>query len=355
MKPQRDGARIAVFRALQLGDMLCAVPALRALRAAQPTAHITLIGLPWAAGFADRFCSCLDDFMPFPGADGFPEQPVDEVKLADFYLAARRRNFDLAIQLHGSGNHSNAVVAALGARATAGFVPDAKQAASPDDGWIRWPDTLPEVERCLQLMAHLGYASQDTALEFPLDRSERDEWRLLRRAYGLEAGAYVCVHQGARLQSRRWPSQRFAAVANQLAAQGWRIVLTGTAAESGLAEEFGSHMQHPFADLCGHTSLGALAACIADSRLLICNDTGVSHIAAAMRAPSLVIACGSEVARWAPLNRQLHTVIADYPPCRPCMFDVCPYTHACALAIDAAQIASAALHRLKTTETADAS
>jgi ADP-heptose:LPS heptosyltransferase len=87
---------------------------------------------------------------------------------------------------------------------------------------------------------------------------------------------------------------------------------------------------------------------------LICNDTGVSHIAAAVQAPSLVVACGSEVLRWAPLNRQLHVVIADYPPCRPCMFDVCPYTHACALTIDAAQVASAALQRLKTTEAADA-
>jgi ADP-heptose:LPS heptosyltransferase len=354
MKPQRDGARIAVFRALQLGDMLCAVPALRTLRAGQPTAHITLIGLPWAASFAHRVCSYLDDFMPFPGADGFPEQPVDEAQLADFYRAARRCDFDLAIQLHGSGKHSNAVVAALGARAIAGFVPGASQSASPAEGWIRWPEALPEVERCMQLMTHLGCASQGTALEFPLDRSERDEWRMLRRTYGLEAGAYVCVHPGARLQSRRWPSQRFAAVATQLAAQGWRIVLTGTTAEIGLAEEFRSHMRHPFVDLCGRTSLGALAACISNSRLLICNDTGVSHVAAAVRAPSLVVACGSEVLRWAPLNRQLHTVIADYPPCRPCMFDVCPYTHACALAIDTQQVASAALQLLKTAEGADA-
>lgn len=354
MKPHRDQRRIAVFRALQLGDMLCAVPALRALRAGEPTAHITLIGLPWAAAFAQRFDRYIDDFMPFPGASGFPEQAPGEAQLADFYRAAQLHNFDLAIQLHGSGTYSNAVVAALGASATAGFAPDAGKAASSAGGWTRWPESLPEVERYVQLMTHLGYPSQGTTLEFPLERSEREDWRMLCRSQGIEQDSYVCIHPGARMQSRRWPSSRFAAVANQLAGQGWRIVLTGTAEEASLAKEFARHMDYPFVDLCGRTSLGVLAACIADSRLLICNDTGVSHIAAAMGAASLVVACGSEVARWAPLNRQLHTVIADYPPCRPCMFDICPYTHSCALAIDAQQVANAAVRRLNTTEAADA-
>ena len=332
-------ARIAVFRALQLGDMLCAVPALRALRAGEPKACITLIGLPWAADFAHRFSRYIDDFMPFPGAPGLPEQAADAARLKAFYDAAGRRRFDLSIQMHGSGQVSNALAAALGARRTVGFVEE--RAGCKD--WLPWPRQLPEIERCIALMGHLGYGSRGKELEFPLDEADRMAWRTICDKHGLRIGGYVCVHPGARMPSRRWPVERFAAAAGQLGERGWPIVLTGTPAEAPLAQAFGRRIDAPFIDLCGGTTLGALAMLIARSRLLLCNDTGVSHIAAAVRTPSLVVACGSDVARWAPLERDLHVVLADYPPCRPCMHQVCPIGHPCAFAVDSGQVARAAL------------
>lgn len=338
--------RIAVFRALQLGDMLCAVPALRALRIGEPAARITLIGLPWAKDFARRFSRYIDDFMPFPGAPGFPEQDIDPQRLAAFYVAARQRRFDLSIQLHGSGERSNAVVAALGATQAAGFVAADARGVPARENFLRWPQHLPEVERHVSLMSHLGYRSAGSELEFPLDSADATELRSLYDQHGLRAARYVCVHPGARMASRRWPVARFAAVANQLAARGWRIVLTGAPAERDLAEAFSREVGTAFVDLCGQTSLGTLAALIAGSRLLVCNDTGVSHIAAAVHAPSLVIACGSDVARWASLDRTLHTVVADHPSCRPCMHQTCPIGHPCALAIEATDVARTALRLL---------
>src|SRR5947209_5720114 len=112
---------IAVFRALQLGDLLVAVPALRALRAQFSNAEITLIGLPWAKSFVERFHRYIDRFVEFVGYPGIAEVDVVPERTACFIEEQRSYGYDLVIQMHGSGESSDRFTLALGAKMTVGY------------------------------------------------------------------------------------------------------------------------------------------------------------------------------------------------------------------------------------------
>jgi len=308
---QGDIRRVAVFRALQLGDMLCAVPALRALRAALPHAHIVLIGLPWAEQFTRRFHRYIDAFHAFPGHPAFPEQPADEEALQHFYRAMHAAQFDLALQLHGSGEISNGIVAQFGARQSAGYASDGS-ALLDGRRYFPYPDSGPESLRLLRLTTLLGAPQAGKHLEFPLDEDDWDELRRSGLAAGLVAGSYFCVHPGARFRDKCWPPQHFARVADALAQEfGLQVVLTGSAKEADLTQAVASHMKSRVVDTASPLSIGAMAALMSGARLLLSNDTGVSHIAAGLRLKSVVVFNKADITRWAPLDSRLHRCIRD--------------------------------------------
>jgi ADP-heptose:LPS heptosyltransferase len=326
-------ARIAVFRALMLGDMLCAVPALRALRGAFPGAALTWIGLEPTRAMAARLDHLIDDFIALPGYPGLPEVPVDSAALPGFFAEARSRRFDLVLQLHGSGAIVNPLVVSLGARHSAGFFDaDAPIPRRDQSLFVRWPGAGHEIARMLALTDHLGLPRRGCELEFPLAAADREALAAAWPAVA-ERAPYVCIHAGAQLPSRRWPVERFAAVADAVAATGRTVVLTGSAGEAAIVDALRRGMRRRAVDLSGRTTLGALGALIAGAEAIVCNDTSVSHIAAALGRPSVVISCGADAARWAPLDTDRHRVLWQALPCRPCAHPICPIGHLCAEAI----------------------
>ena len=324
--------RIAVIRALQLGDVLCAVPAWRALRAAVPSAEVTFIGLPWAQEFVSRFNTYFDAFREFPGYRGIPEQTQDGVRLRDFCEAAAREPYDLVIQMHGSGWDINDFMRDLGARRNAGFYPEG--APCPDhDAFLSYPDRVSEVERHLLLMEHLGAPPQGSHLEFPVLSRDEEQYQELVQRLSLKPQQFVCLHAGARWPSRRWPADRFAEVGDVLTAYGYQIVLTGSSSEVELVAAVSNQMRAQHFNLAGQTGLGVMVRMLHDARLVISNDTGMSHLAAAARTPSVVIVMGSDPHRWAPLNRGRHRTVMQPIDCRPCNHFVCPIGQECALLV----------------------
>jgi ADP-heptose:LPS heptosyltransferase len=308
--------RVAVFRALQLGDLLCAVPALRAVRTALPKSEIILIGLPWARSFVDRYAAYLDGFREFPGWPGLPEQPPQWEQIPGFLTRMQAEQFDLIMQLHGNGVLTNPLVVLLGARRTAGFCPPGGY--RPDaDLFLTYPDEGLEVRRLLKLVEFLGMPARGEHLEFPVRGADRRALAALAGMQGLKPGRYVCIHPGASVRERRWPADRFAAVARALAGRGLRVILTGTGPEAGLTKQVACAAGVPCLDLAGRTDLGALAALLEGARLLVCNDTGVSHLAAALRTASVILSTGENPSRWAPVDRQRHHVLGGGWDVRP--------------------------------------
>ncbi|GBD16104.1 Lipopolysaccharide core heptosyltransferase RfaQ [bacterium HR26] len=343
--PARSLRRIAILRALHLGDLLLAVPAFRSIRSGFPEAEITLIGLPWAATFARRFAHYLDRFVEFAGYPGIPEVEVDAARTARFLAEQRAYRYGLVIQMHGSGEASNPCALALGGRITAGYY-----VGNPPPGLdlaFPYPSDQPEILRNLGLARLLGCPDCGTALEFPLDENDRAEAAQLIEPFQQPGQLCIGLHVGARAPARRWPAERFAAVGDALADRfGALIVLTGSWSELPLVEAVARMMACRPLVAAGKTSLGGLAALIARLDLFISNDTGPAHLAVAANTPSITIFGPADHLRWAPLDRERHRMIRQMVPCSPCAHWTCPIDHRCLRAIQPEQVIELAAHLL---------
>jgi ADP-heptose:LPS heptosyltransferase len=304
--------KIGILRALYMGDMLCIIPTVRAIRGAYPFASITLIGLPWQKSFVERFHHYFDAYVEFPGWPGLPEQPYDHKRVLSFIADMQAQSFDIFLQMQGNGESTNVLSMLFGAKKTFGL--------RKANDWCENEYTFPvseddehEILRFLKLVNALQIPIQGTYLEFPIHANELKKIHAILTEQKLSNTSYICVHPGARDPRRRWAARNFAVVADQLASFGYKILLTGGVEERGVMQEVASLMSYPALNTVeefGHLPLGELAALIHYGSALVANDTGVSHIASALQVPSVIIFSPfSNPLRWAPLNSQIHKVI----------------------------------------------
>lgn len=298
--------KIAIFRALQLGDLLCAIPAIRALRRHFPQSTITLVGLPWAEQLMQRFPMYFDAIEPFPGYPGLPEQPYSVQDMPHFLARMQTERFDLALQMQGNGTLVNPLIELFGATYTAGFYTETSY-RPPGDLFIPYPSHVHEVCRHLLLMQHLGIPHQGLDLEFPLTDEDYTAFEALDLP--VQPGGYVCIHPGSRAAWRQWPPPAFANLADRCAVLGYEVVITGTAEEMPVVEQVAQLMRHEPLIAAGKTSLGTLAVLIKQAKAILSNCTGISHLASALGVPGVIISMDREPNRWRPLNKSLLTTI----------------------------------------------
>ena len=201
--PHLRSRRVVILRALGLGDFLTGVPAYRALRAAYP-GHEIVLAAPGRFAALAGLTGAIDRVLPAGELQPIPWSGPPP---------------DVAVDLHGNGPASHDLVRALDAKTTLMYASE----ADPDVAGPWWDDDEHEVDRWCRLLEWCGLATDRTALRLA---------RPLLRPW--VRGAAV-IHPGAASGSRRWPAERFAAVARALAADGERVVITGSMAERPLA------------------------------------------------------------------------------------------------------------------------
>ncbi|SFW84312.1 glycosyltransferase family 9 protein [Amycolatopsis australiensis] len=262
-------AAVLVLRALGLGDLLTAVPALRALRAAYPDDRLVLAA---PEGLRDlvELIDAVDELLPTAGLGdlSWPGPPPR-----------------LAVNLHGSGPESiHDLLATDPAELLTHRHPD-----FPDVPGLEWRDDVHEVDRWCRLVEYAHLEADRSALHLPAPPGPSP------------APDAVVVHPGAAFPARRWPPERFAAVVAALTAAGHRVVLTGSAAERdlalGVADRAGLGED---AVLAGRTDLAELAALVAGAALVVCGDTGVGHLATAFGTPSVLLFGPTPPRLWGP-------------------------------------------------------
>jgi hypothetical protein len=242
---------------------------------AAPAAHTALVT---ATGAVDRVFATRS----------FVREPVDELR----WPGPRP---DIAVNLHGQGPQSHRALLATDPVRFIGY-------AQPTAGWPNgpeWSDDEHERIRWCRLLHWHG---------IPADP---DDVGIAAPPPAADSAGVVVVHPGASGPERRWPVERFAAVARRLAGDGHRILISGSPGEAADAHALAKAAGlPPAAVLAGRTDIGALAALIAHARLLICGDTGVAHLATAYGTRSVVLFGPVSPALWGPpQGTGRHTVL----------------------------------------------
>jgi ADP-heptose:LPS heptosyltransferase len=254
--------RALVYRAIGLGDLLTGVPALRALRRALPD-HEIVLAAPAAQRPLVELIDAVDALIPTAELEPVAWQGPPP---------------DVGVDLHGNGPASRSLVQALGPR---------RLLAYDLNTWD--PDEHERARWCRLVTTELG------------GHADPDDVRLRPPGVPAPVAGAVVVHPGAASGSRRWPVERYAAVAAALADRGHRVVVTGSPSEAALGERLADLAGLPSAAvLAGRTDLAELAALVADARLLVAGDTGIAHLASAYGTPSVLLFGPTPPSRWGP-------------------------------------------------------
>lgn len=342
--------RILVRAPNWIGDAVMAVPAIRVLRHTLPQSHITIMGRPWVAGV-------------FQSAE-FVDEVWSQTKptsIADWWRLRReiaRRGYAASILLPNS--FESALTVYLGRiPERIGYATDGRRlllTQSPKPPTV----SLHQIEYYLELVAHALVATHRTPtawmggwteicgkklplVQLAASARQTELARELLRSNDI-TGEYVVINPGAAYGSaKRWPDSRFAEAADRIAGNlGLPTVIVGSEGERPIAESIRLAMKTRACVLSGQTTLEALIGVLAGARVMVTNDSGPMHIAAALGTPTVAIFGSTDDRQTGPSGLKTR-IVRTAVECSPCLLRECPIDHRCMTRVAPETVAEAAL------------
>jgi heptosyltransferase-2 len=321
-----DPERLLVRAPNWVGDVVLSLPALRDLRRRFPTARLEVLARPWVAEL----------YRAVPDVDAVSES---RGHAAD--VAAVRGRFDLGVLLPNSFGTAlvlwRAGVPERWGYATDGRGPLLTRRCRVPAG-VRGRSQVYYYRAMLEGVGLAVEGEPDATLACP------GEWAARGEALLADAGPWIGVNPGAFYGSaKRWRPERFAAAADLVARRtGAKVAVVGGAAERPLGEAIAAQLRAPSRVLCGETSLGELVGVLSRLRLLLTNDSGPMHLAAALGTPLVAVFGSTDWRETAPVFTRAR-VVREEVECSPCLLRECPIDHRCMRAVRVEPVAAAAL------------
>ncbi|ARP83397.1 glycosyl transferase [Bordetella genomosp. 8] len=348
----RNARNLLCIRLDNMGDVLMTTPALRALKAVRPDRRITLLASRSGAAIAPHVRD-IDDVIVYEAA-WMKNAASPPERFHATVQQLRERRFDAAVVF--TVYSQSALPAALLCHAAGIPRVLAYSRENPYhliSDWAREIEPLPEprheVQRQLDLVATIGAQAPDRHLAFSVRDADQAGLDKVLRARDLSLPRdCVLAHCGATAESRRYPAALFAQAIDMVAGAGGCVILTGSPDEQALVDDVMARSCDPrrLVNLAGALTLGEFGALIARASLLISNNSGPVHIAAALGTPivDLYALTNPQHTPWEVPHRLLYRDV----PCKYCYRSVCPLGHhACLSAVDPWQVAQAAFELLE--------
>ncbi len=296
--------KIAVLRALVLGDLIFALPALEALSNSYPDAEIIYLGHDWHKRFIPGRIPGIDRVETFSHSQVDYEDlgfMIDPAEAEDFFARMRAEQFDLGVQLQVSGTNANPFIQRLNPRISIGSRELGAREAAPLDRWIPYEYYQNEGMRLLEVVSLAGACTCDPFPHLKVLGSDLEEAQPFLERVG---GPFVVLHTGARDIRRCWTKPKFAQLADELKRSGLEVVLTGLPIDEGRVEAIEEMMEEKPLNLVGELTLPALTGLLSQAQLVISNDTGVLHLSLAIGTKAVGLFWVEYLTKSLPLTRK---------------------------------------------------